>query len=90
MVYASEFKYSICEDLYMIMNPDLKSKNKVFKHIKLKEILKLRNRAEYLKLFQNIIPEAVDFNKEAYISSPIECMLETNYELMNMIDPKRN
>ena len=72
MVYASEFKHSISEDVYKLMNLDLNQKSKVFRHIKIKELLKLKDKAEYLKYLQGIIPEAIDLTNETYISKPIE------------------
>ena len=72
MVYASEFKHSISEDVYKLMNPNLNQKSKVFRHIKIKELLKLKDKAEYLKYLQGIIPEAIDLTNETCISKPIE------------------
>ena len=79
IVYTSEYKHSLSEDLYVLMNPDLKSKNKILKHINLKELMKLRDRSEYLKLFQGIIPDAIDLSKETYISEPIGCKYTINF-----------
>ena len=79
IVYASEYMHSLSEDLYVLMNPDLKSKNKILKHINLKEFMKLRDRSEYLKLFQRIIPDAIDLIKETYISEPIGCKYIINF-----------
>ena len=73
IVYASEYKHSLSEDLYVLMNPDSKSKNKFLRHINLKELMKLRDRSEYLKLFQKIIPSNIDLSKETYKSEPIGC-----------------
>ena len=73
MVYASEFKHSMSEELYKLINPDLKSKNKPLKHVILKEILKNNERSDYLKLFQKIIPECIDLTQETFISEPIGC-----------------
>ena len=75
IVYASEFKHSISKDLCDLMNPDPKSKNKAFKHTNIKEYLKLRERTEMIKLFQKLIPDAIDLSKETYISDPIGCKL---------------
>ena len=72
-VYASQFKHSISKDLCDLMNPDPKSKNKAFKHTNIKEYLKLRERTEMIKLFQKVIPDAIDLTKETYISDPIGC-----------------
>ena len=73
MVYASEYKHSLSEVLYNLINPDMRSKNKTLKHINLKEFLKNSDRSDYLKLFQKQIPESIDLTKETYMSEPIGC-----------------
>ena len=68
-VYASEFKHSISEDLFKLINHDTKA----FRHINIKELIKLRKRTEFVKLFQKIMPENIDTTKERHISDPIGC-----------------
>ena len=86
IVYASEFKHSLSEDLVVLMNPDPRSKNKTLKHINLKEFMKLRDRSDYLKLFQIIIPDAIDLTKENYISGPIGCKysIHSDYQFISL------
>ena len=72
-VYASQFMRSISEDLYKLINHDPKSNNKVLKHINLKEFLKQKGRAEMIKLFQRLNPDAIDLTKDTHISQPIGC-----------------
>ena len=73
IVYASEFKHSISEDFYKLVNPDPKSKSKFFKHMNIKELISKRERTNLLKLFQVWIPDAIDLNKDTYISGPTGC-----------------
>ena len=70
MVYASEFKHSLSEDLYVLMNAYPKSENKKLKHMNLKELMRLRDKSDYLKLFQKVIPDNIDLTKDNYISEP--------------------
>ena len=74
-VYASQFKHSISEDLFKLINHDgkIKAENKAFRHINIKELIKLKNWTEFLKLFQKIMPEKIDTTKQVYISEPIGC-----------------
>ena len=72
IIYVSEFKHSISENLYDLMNPDRRSKNRIFKHFRLKEFMILTHRTEYINLFKKIMPEVVDLTKKTHISNPIE------------------
>ena len=80
IVYASEFKHSLSERLYLLMNLDTKSKNKTLKHINLKEFMKFRDRSDYLKTFQKIFPNNIDLIKETYISPPTGCKYSIHYD----------
>ena len=73
IAYVSESKNSISQGLFNLMNPSSKEKSKTFKHVRIKEFLKNNDRTWFLKLFQLILPEAIDLNKEPYISQPIGC-----------------
>ena len=86
IVYASEYKHSLSEDLVVLMNPDPRSKNKTLKHINLKEFMKFRDRSDYLKLFQKVIPENIDLQKVTYISEPIGCKysIHSDYQFISL------
>ena len=73
IAYVSESKNSISQGLFNLMNPNSKEKSKTFKHVRIKEFLKNNDRTWFLKLFQLILPEAIDLNKEPHISQPIGC-----------------
>ena len=60
IVYASEYKHSISNDIYFLVNPDPNSKNKVLKHIKIKEYMKLKDHSKMLKLIQRVTPNVVN------------------------------
>ena len=72
IVYASEFKHSISQDIYCLMNPDPKSKNRKFKHINIKELFRKMERTEFIKMLQKIMPEAVNSTEQGYLSKPKE------------------
>ena len=71
IVYASEYKHSISNDIYFLVNPDPNSKNKVLKHIKIKEYMKLKDRSKMLKLIQRVTPNTVNLTINSYISQSI-------------------
>ena len=79
IVYASEYKHSVSEDLYNLMNGDVLSKNKVFKHINIKEFMKLRDKSEYLKILQRNASQVIDLDKEDYVSNPIQGKYNSNF-----------
>ena len=78
IVYASEYKHSISKDLYKLMNPDLEDKNKAFKHINIKEFMRLKDRSQYIKLLQKYAPEAFNQSDQQYKSPPIESKCKFN------------
>ena len=88
LVYASEFKHSVSRgvsELINSTNPDpRKDSHKLFKHVDIKEFLKLIDRHSMLKLIQKLMPDTIDLTKETYISPPIKskqnlCKLLWNY-----------
>ena len=74
IVYASEYKHSMSRDLRKLMDPDPESKMKKFKHVNLKNFLKLSRRGDYLRLISDLLPGSIDMTKESMISKPIEGM----------------
>ena len=68
IVYASEFKHSVSESLYQLVNPDPKSKK--FMHINVKNFLNIKDMQQLTRLFQRIMPEVVDLTKPTFISQP--------------------
>ena len=61
--YASLYKNSVSSDLYKIMNHDESRKDYMFKHINLKEFLKIKHKADLLKLLQKYIAELQNLKK---------------------------
>ena len=79
IVYASEYKHSISKDLYKLMNPDPENKNKAFKHINIKEFMRLKDRSQYIKLLQKYASEAFNQSDQRYKSSPINSKLKVDF-----------
>ena len=72
MVYASEYKHSISEELCKLMNPDLENKSKAFKHINIKELMNKRDKSKYLKLLKNSIFDDIELIDQEYTSDPLD------------------
>ena len=83
MVYASEYKHSVPEDLYNLMNGDVKNEVKVLKHINIKEFMKLRDKKKYLKILQRNASQVIDLDKEDYVSKPIQGKNNSNFTHYN-------
>ena len=79
MVYASEYKHSVPEDLYNLMNGDVKNEVKVLKHINIKEFMKLRDKKKYLKILQRNASQVIDLDKQDYVSNPIQGKYNSNF-----------